>query len=907
MKRNCLLTVGLIAVLTLTAYSQQLSLSHLTTDYTINPIGTDNPKPGFGWKLSANARNTRQTAYELRVGLNENSLQKGRDVIWSTGKINNDQSVHILYDGPGLTSRQRYYWQVRVWDNHGHTSLWSQVNFWETGLYNKTDWSAKWIETAEQTNGAVGPVPVFNKSFVVTSQIRSARLYITAHGLYEAKLNGKVIGDHLLTPGWTSYHKRLQYQVYDVTTLLKRGENATEVAVGDGWYRGFLEWNKKRNFYGKEVGLLYQLEILYNDGKKQTVNSDGTWSASFDGPIRSADIYHGETIDTRLSKNISDDKRKEVRVVDYALGNLVAQGGPPVTAHEEFHPVKFITTPRGETVIDFGQNLVGWVKLNVKGNAGDTIHVEHAEVLDKEGNFYTANLRGARQENKYVLDGTEQELFPHFTFQGFRYAKITGYRGVPDKNNFTAVAIYSDMQQAGSFTTSDSLVNQLQHNIQWGQKGNFVDIPTDCPQRDERLGWTGDAQVFFNTAAFNMDVACFFSKWLLDLKADQYENGRVPSVIPVTQKRANDGSAGWADVATIIPWNFYLAYGDKQLLARQYESMKAWVEYVHGVSKNNLWNSGSHYGDWLFYTMADDRDGKAAITDKYLIAQVFYAASTQNLINAAGVFGKAGDVNLYNTLLTEIKAAFNREYVTPSGKLVSNSQTAYALALNFEMLPESLREQAAKRLVDNITSYKDHLTTGFLGTPYLCHVLTRYGYTDIAYKLLLQDTYPSWLYPVKMGATTIWERWDGIKTDSTFQTTSMNSFNHYAYGAIGDWMYKVIAGINQDSSAAGYKRIIIAPQPGGKMKFASGVLETLYGKVQSSWKIEDQYLELDLVIPANTSAIVILPAAASAAVTESGVAIEQVKDIQRADQPGAAIRLQVGSGEYHFKYKWSGN
>lgn len=904
MKKTYLLSI--VIAFSLQAAAQKLIVNGLTCEYKDNPIGVDAAMPRLGWKLASGQRNTLQTAYEIRVGTDSKSLASGKDLVWQTGKVNSEQSVHVPYSGSSLQPRQRYYWQVRVWDNHGNQSPWSTVKFWETGLLNKAGWSAKWIEAEEVTNGKTGPAPMFFKSFTIASPIKSARLYITAHGLYDAKLNGTAISNHLLTPGWTSYHKRLQYQVYDVTPLLKAGSNNALVTIGDGWYRGFLEWNGKRNWYGKEVGFLYQLEIITADGKKQTVISDGSWKSSFAGPVRTSDIYNGETFDSRLDKTITGETAAEwkgVRVMDYSLDNIVSQEGPPVVKHEQFKPVKVIKTPKGETVIDFGQNLVGWVQLKVKGKAGDTIRINHAEVLDKDGNFYTDNLRNARQENNYILNGTEQILGPHFTFQGFRYAKITGYKGELDKDHFTAVAIYSDMKQTGTFTSSNSLVNQLQHNIQWGQKGNFVDVPTDCPQRDERLGWTGDAQVFFNTAAYNMNVAPFFTKWLQDLKADQYENGRVPVVIPVTQRRGNDGSAGWADVSTIIPWNFYSVYGDKQLLERQYESMKAWVEYVRSISKNNLWNSGGHYGDWLFYTMADDRDGKAAITDKYLIAQAFYAASAQNLINAAKVLGKNEDVSAYTSLLKDIKDAFMREYVTPSGRLVSSSQTAYVLALNFDMLPEELRTQAAQRLVDNIKSYKNHITTGFLGTPYLCHVLTRFGHTDMAYKLLLQETYPSWLYPVKMGATTIWERWDGIKTDGTFQTTSMNSFNHYAYGAIGDWMYKVISGIN--ASAPGYKTILVAPKPGGGFTSASAGLETLYGKIQSKWNIKDGKFILDVAIPANTAAKIVLPRAALQAVTNGKNDIYKDKTLKEVNKSGNDVEILAGSGSYHFEYPFS--
>jgi alpha-L-rhamnosidase len=456
------------------------------------------------------------------------------------------------------------------------------------------------------------------------------------------------------------------------------------------------------------------------------------------------------------------------------------------------------------------------------------------------------------------------------------------------------------MAPTGRFATSNPLLNQLQSNIQWGQKGNFVDVPTDCPQRDERLGWTGDAQVFFKTAAYNMDVSAFFSKWLSDLNVDQHANGNVPVVIPDVRAVKNAGSAGWGDVATIIPWDFYQAYGDKALLARQYPSMKAWVEYIRSISKNNLWNSGPHYGDWLFYTMADDRDGKAAITDKFFIAQAFYAHSTQNLINAAKVLGNKADVQTYTELLKAIKEAFLNEYVTPSGRLVSSSQTAYVLALNFDLLPENLRAQAAKRLADNVAAYGNHLTTGFLGTPYLCHVLTRFGYNDVAYKLLLQDTYPSWLYPVKKGATTIWERWDGIKPDGSFQAVSMNSFNHYAYGAIGDWMYRNVAGIAE--LEPGYKKISIAPKPGGNLKNASAELQTIYGNIKSLWAIEGGKTKLTVTIPANTTARIVLPNTAELKITESGTALDKVKAISDVKNVAGNTELLAGSGTYQFEY-----
>lgn len=581
--------------------------------------------------------------------------------------------------------------------------------------------------------------------------------------------------------------------------------------------------------------------------------------------------------------------------------SIIGTYNEPVTKHEVFRPLKIFRTPKGELVADFGQNLVGLVTLKVAGKKGDRVTISHAEVLDKAGNFYTENLRAAKQQNTYILNGEGEETYePHFTFQGFRYIKVEGFPGELRPENVTAVALYSDMPMTGQFTSSSPLLNQLQHNIQWGQKGNFLDVPTDCPQRDERLGWTGDAQAFARTASFNMNVQSFFSKWLKDLAADQAPSGSVPFVIPNVLGPGSGGSAGWADAATIIPWTMYLAYGDETFLRDQYASMKAWVGYMQLNSTGDLWNKGFHFGDWLFYRPDDDNDGRAAITDKYLIAQAFFAHSTQLVINAAKVLGKEEDVATYSALLQKIKEAFLKEYLTTSGRLVSGTQTAYVLALHFDLLPEGLRKQAAERLVQNIKSYNNHLTTGFLGTPYLCHVLSRFGYTDVAYDLLLQETYPSWLYPVKMGATTIWERWDGQKPDSTFQTPGMNSFNHYAYGAIGDWMYRVMAGLDTEAASPGYRKIIIKPHLTDKLTSAAAELQTSYGKLRSAWKKEAGKLEFDLTIPVNTTATVYIPAKSAEAVSESGRALTLSNNIKLSGVDERYVVVEIGSGQYRF-------
>ena len=887
----------------------QVAVQNLLTENLSNPTGLDITNPRFSWQLISDKRGTMQTAYEIRISTSATSLLKNKSIVWGTGKVLSDSSVHVTYNGISLQSGKKYYWQVRVWDNDGKPSAWSETAWWQTALFNTADWKAKWIE-APEADTYPQPSPLFRKHFNAGKKVQSATAYITCHGLYEAQINGKKIGDAYLTPGWTAYAKRLQYQVYDVTSMLKTGANAIGVTLGSGWYRGYIGFAGQNNVYGKKLALLMQVDITYADGSVESIVTDESWKTST-GSIRSSELYDGETIDARLDKadfataGFNDSQWGGVTVDNFGYDILTATYNEPVRKHETFKAIHIFKTPAGEQVIDFGQNLVGWVVIKTKGNSGDKISVWHAEVLDKSGNFYTTNLRSAKAEDVYILKGGVEETFePHFTFHGFRYIKIDGYPGELNADNFTAVTLYSDMKPTGSFTSSNAMVNQLQHNIQWGQKGNFLDVPTDCPQRDERLGWTGDAQVFSRTATFNMGVENFFTKWMKDVSADQFASGSVPFVVPNVLGAGAGGSTGWADVSTIIPWNVYLAYGDKKILENQYTSMKAWVDYMQKNSKNDLWNTGFHFGDWLFYRPEDDNDGRAAVTNKYLIAQCFYAHSTQLLVNAANVLGKTDDANSYTQLLQKIKTAFLNEYATPNGGLVSGTQTAYVLALNFDMFPENLRQQAAVRLADNVKSYGNHLTTGFLGTPYLCHVLTRFGYSDVAYKLLLQETYPSWLYPVKMGATTIWERWDGIKPDSTFETPSMNSFNHYSYGAIGDWMYRAVVGLDTYDDGVGYKHIKVMPHIGTGLTSASASLQTYYGELSSGWKTSDDgSLALDVEIPTNTTANIYVPAKSADAITEGGVALSSVKDLQISGTESGYVVLKAGSGKYHFEVK----
>ena len=891
------------------AAAQGAHVERLRTEYTVNPIGIDERSPRLSWMLHSDRRGAMQTAYELRVATSPADL--GRSPLWTSGRVASDESVNLPYGGPSLQPAKRYYWQVRVWDDERKATEWSTPAFWETGLMGAAQWKAKWISPGlpEDTTKS-NPAPLLRAEFQLDGTIASARAYVTSLGLYEMELNGKRVGNHVLAPGWTSYDKRLQYDTYDVTDLLERGRNAVGVTLGDGWYRGRLAWETRRNTYGKQVALLTQIVVRYTDGREQVIGSDEQWKAST-GPILTSDIYNGETYDARLeragwsSAGFNDQSWKGVRAIDHSKDILISPAGPPIRRIEEIRPVAIIHTPAGETVADMGQNMVGWVRLKVRGPAGTTVRLEHAEVLDKKGNFYTSNLRTAKQLETYTLKGGADETFePHFTFHGFRYVKIEGFPGAVTPEALTGIVVHSDMPRTGSFASSDPMLNQLYHNIVWGQKGNFVGVPTDCPQRDERLGWTGDAQVFSRTAAFNYDVAGFFTNWLGDAIVDQRPIGSFPDVIPdvLTRGQPNaTSSAGWGDAGVIIPWTMYLTYGDKRLLERQYPSMKRYVEYQHKVAGEALlWNTGNHYGDWLaFSTVRADYPG--ATTDKDLIATAFFAHATDLLVRSARVLGKTDDVREYGDLFERIKAAWNKEFVAASGRITSNTQTAYALALQFHLIPETQRANAGQRLAADVNKM-GHLTTGFLGTPYLTNTLGETGHLDEAYRLLMNRKYPSWLYPITQGATTIWERWDGQKPDSSFQEISMNSFNHYAYGAIGDWMVRVVAGLDLDEMAPAYKHLVIRPQPGGGLTSARAELMTQYGTAASGWKLEGGTLRVDVRVPPNTHATVRLPGATTAQVMEGATAAASARGVTSATQNGANVDIEVGSGDYSFSY-----
>ncbi|MCK9861089.1 alpha-L-rhamnosidase [Paenibacillus sp. ATY16] len=884
-----------------------LQVNHLRCEYLQNPIGLGVTSPRISWQLQSDDVHVMQLAYQIQVSCGLEGFDE-LELVWDTGRVESEQSTLIEYGGQSLQARSRYYYRVKVWDNKGNESEWSEIAFWEMGLLHTADWTADWI-TPDAT--AIDPqseeIFMLRKSFEARSNISRATLYATSLGLYELELNGKRVGDWEYTPGWTSYSSRLQVQAYDVTQQLAAGSNAIGASLANGWYKGDLAWNNQKSIYGNIRALLLQLHIDYDDGTSEVVVSDTSWRAAT-GPILMSELYHGETYDARLEiqgwsePDFDDLSWAGVTELAQPKDILVMQENEPVRITEKLKPIALIHTPSGETVLDMGQNMVGRLHFRIELPAGTELSIQHAEVLDREGNFYIGNLRKAKQTVRYICKGGEEEYEPHFSFQGFRYVKIEGWPQDVALNldQFTGHVLHTDMEASGAFECSHPLLNKLQQNIIWGQRGNFLDVPTDCPQRDERLGWTGDAQVFIRTAAFNYGVAPFFAKWLRDLKADQRSDGGVPFVIPHVLDENSHSSAAWGDAAVICPWTVYLSYGDKRVLEEQYDSMKAWVEYIRKQGSDEyLWNTGFHFGDWLGL---DAKEGDyVGATPRDLIATCYYAYSTELFVKTAEVLGRKDDAEHYRELYNQIVSAFEREFLTPNGRLAAHTQTAHVLPLMFGLVKGSVRDRLVKTLADYVTEQKFHLTTGFVGTPYLSHVLSENGYHDVAVKLVQQEDYPSWLYSIHQGATTIWEHWDGIKADGSFWSDDMNSYNHYAYGSIGEWLYRVVAGLDLDESQPGYKRIIFRPRTDSGLTYAKASYKSVYGLIRSGWSTGvDGAVSYEFELPPNTTAEVRLQGALPNAISVNGADLRLAPGVIDFREEGGLLVLSLGSGTYRI-------
>ncbi|WEG11058.1 family 78 glycoside hydrolase catalytic domain [Pullulanibacillus sp. KACC 23026] len=880
-----------------------LTISRIRCEYKLNPIGIDVKKPRFSWEMMSEKRGTKQTAYRLQVSLNASFTNP----FYDSQFLESDQSVQVDYNGTELSSQTRYFYRVKIKDNYERESDWSTIHYFETAFFEREEWKATWITPNElEMDPNMEEAFYLRKPFELKKPVASARAYVTCLGLYELYLNGEKVGNDYLAPGWTSYNKRLQYQVYDITDNFQENQNSIGIVLANGWYKGNLAWEGKRNIYGNRRAALVQICLNYVDGTEEIIVSDSSWKAST-GPIRYSEIYHGETFDARLIKegwcsySFDDSDWSSVSTLDLAFDHLIAQENDPVRVTEKIKPVRVLLTPNGDQVIDMGQNMVGRIRFEVEAPEGTEIVLKHAEILDKEGTIYFGNLRTAKQTIRYITNGKgKEEYAPFFTFQGFRYVKVEGYPGLElPVDKFVGEVMHTDMEEIGHFESSHPLVNQLQQNIRWGQRGNFVDVPTDCPQRDERLGWTGDAQVFIRTALFNYQGGPFFTKWLRDLKADQLDDGGVPFVIPNVLEGAS--SSAWGDASVICPWTVYMMYGDKRLLEEQFPSMKAWVDYIRKQGKNEyLWNTGFHFGDWLALDAKENSYFGATPND--LVSTAYYAYSTRILRDAAEVLNKVEEVRTYSKLLNKIKENFSNEFISPNGRMVAPTQTAHVLPLVFNLVDGDIKKRIAHDLNELVIESDYHLTTGFVGTPYICFALTQNGYHQTALKLLLQKTYPSWLYPITKGATTIWEHWDGIKLDGSFWSDDMNSFNHYAYGAIGDWLYRSVAGLDINEADPGFKSIRISPHLGNKeLTKAKASFYSLYGKVVSGWEVDTETITVEIELPANTTAEVFLPFATYEHLIECNRGIAEIGEAPFTESEQGLL-LELGSGSYKFIY-----
>ena len=1022
--------------------------ANLRCEYDQNPVGIDVAAPRLSWEVNDARRGAVQAAYQILVSHTPDPAKAvTADLLWDSGKVASDQSIHVVYKGQPLTSRQRCYWTVRTWDANGNESSYAKPSFWEMGLLNKADWQAKWIARAENaanplldtrmgswiwgknevgenkrcyfrtsievptdtkvataslkiaaddsytcyingqkicsgnnwetfqqfdvakalvpgknliaveaenkvgkcgllfglsvacenslaqmknssencsTSGVAEPgweKPGFDdskwekralrvakygeepwgrladreyehasclrKEFNLETMPERARIYVSGLGIYEIHVNGKLVSEELFTPGWTNYPKHVQYRTYDVTDRLKKGANAVAVVVGNGWWgQGMASAWKD----GPERAIV-QVETQRADGTvEKTIASDTTWRSK-QTPITMDSFYDGETYDATQEEpgwndvNFNDKGWGNTTVVAEADTRLIAHVDPPIKVTERLVPVAITEPAPGKFVFDFGQNAAGVCELSVKAPRGTRLQLRFAEILNPDGTVYTENYRGAKATDVYIVRGEKKETWmPRFTYRGFRYAELTGFPGKPDKNTLTSCVLHSAPAITGEFECSDTLVNQIQKNIRWGQRSNMHSVPTDCPQRDERLGWTGDAQMFAPTACWNMDMASFFTKWMRDLADSAHADGSVTDIAPVNT--TNIAKPAWGDVITIVPWHVYRFYGDTRLIETYYDTMAAWVKYMAANAPNNLYEREG-YGDWVPVVASPQKP----------IGAAYYYYSTKLLGQMARVIGRTTEAEAYERSAADIATAFNGKFLNrETNTYEGGTQTANLLPLFFGITPEDRQDAVAANVVKDIAARENHLSTGFLGTGYLMPILSKYGHQDVAWILATQRSYPSWGHMIEKGGTTIWERWNSDQYKEL--GPDMNSFNHFALGSVGQWFYESLAGINPEQP--GFKRIEIRPMPVGDLTWAKGSYHSMYGPIRSEWKIEKDSFVLTVQIPANTVATVYVPAEKADFVKEGHKPASEAKGVKFLRAEKGACVYEVGAGEYLF-------
>ncbi|MCX6215035.1 alpha-L-rhamnosidase [Spirosoma sp.] len=921
------------------AISANLTPVHLRTEYKQNPV-VDVDKPRLSWELTATGRGQLQTAYQILVASSTALLNAEKADLWNSAKVTGNTTNQIEYAGKTLPSRTICYWKVRSWDKSGQPGPWSAVATWEMGLLTKADWSANWIGNDLTTLGKgktyhLPPAPFFRKEIQLTAPVKKARLYVTSLGLYECQINGKRIGTDYFTPGWTDYNKRVYYQTYDVTANIKTGKNALGAIIADGWYAGYLGYALLvgnpvvKNFYGDVPLLKAQLEVEYTNGKTETIATDQSWKTSH-GPILEADILNGETYNANLAfdnwskPGFNDTNWKSSTVFpDKADRQIEAYPGNPVRAFQELKAKTVTPKSGGHYLFDLGQNFAGVVRLCVKGNKGDTLRLRFGEVLFPNGDIMTENLRKARATDTYILKGDPkgETWTPKFTYHGFQYVDVAGFRSAPGLDAITGIVLTSATPETGTFETDNKLINKLYQNIVWTQRSNYVDVPTDCPQRDERLGWTGDAQAYVQSATFNNDISAFFTKWLVDLNDAQRPDNAYPIYAPAPNVRKTDTySPGWSEAGIICPYTIYKTYGDTRVIQKFWPNMVAYLKFMEAKSQGTyVYKEGSFaevspkggFGDWLSV-------GKKTPPD--MLATLYFGYAASMMADMAKAIGKPDEATYYTTMFTKIKQAFMAHYADSNGRFKTNSaaygngegyvdgemgfeghtQTAYANAIYMNMIAPNLTPKAGNWLVDLIKANDNKLSTGFLGVKPLLPSLSMTGHTNQAYKLLLSTEYPSWGFEVVNGANTIWERWNSYIKGKGFENNAgMNSFNHYAFGSVNEWLFGNAAGIKAEE--AGYRTFIIRPElaPEG-INAVNASYQSINGTIVSSWKKEGNRVRLNVVVPVNTIATVFIPTTKPESVLESNKALTASPDIRVIGTRDGFLQVTVGSGTYQF-------
>ncbi len=905
---------------------ETLRAQRLRAENLDDPLGIDVERPRLGWIVDCGRRGAAQSAYRVLVATRPELLDEEKGDLWDSGVVTSAATQQVEYAGKKLVSEQRAYWKVRAWDELGHEGPWSETGCWSMGLLSRDEWRGVWIgskKDVKPTKEKPKPNVYLRKDFGARAGVRRATVYATALGLYRLWLNGERVGKDVFSPEWTDYHVRVQYQTYDVTDRLREGDNAVGVLLGQGWYSGYIGMFGFQK-YGMDPAFLLQFNIEYEDGSRDCVTTDGSWTASL-GPVVSSDLQMGETIDARLempgwnAPGFADTAWTPADVMYDYRGWIVAQMSRPIRETGERTPYSLRWTPDGRVLIDFGQNLAGWLRASIKGEAGTRITFRFGEALDASGVLYTDNLRFARQTDVYVCRGGDGEVFElTFTYHGFRYVELSG-DGPFELGETAAVVVHSELPETGELETSHPLVNRLIENVRWTQRANFMSVPTDCPQRDERHGWTGDGQIFSGTAAYFMDVSAFYAKWLVDLEDAQRPTGAyadfAPFIFGPKTEFDNDftythtASAGWADAPLIVAWLLYETYGDRRVLRKHYASMKRWVEFNRALFPDGIRDDVSQYGDWLSVNERPFEERIAEFgrmvshysTTPYDIFSTAYMAYSAKLMSdIAAALGEEEDRRTYRERFEHIRTAFIDRFVDGEGQIKGDTQTAYAMALELDLLPERLREAAVSRLVGKIRELGDMATTGFLGTKFLMDALVREGHADLAFRLLLREEYPSWLYSVRQGATTIWERWDGWTEERGFQDPGMNSLCHYAFGSVGEWLFRNVGGIGREGAEAGFGALLIRPRPLGGLTFARCRYDGVSGPAATEWRIANGEFLLNVEVPANATALVYVPSVEGTEVLEGDTPARLAEGISEVGREDGCAVFRIGSGKYSF-------